>query len=173
MELDKGVGYELNYLGIQCKTKPRPVETKTECLELLGGGGGVFLHIVPNHGVEGFAIKLEATFALLLQFFLKHVLCFDASVISAREPEYIFAEHAMVANQDIFNHVHGVAEVEGVIGIGWGENDGKRLLALRFFGRYEGVLRLPKVRDSLFMLAVDVSRFHARDYTAKSRWGGR
>ncbi len=95
----------------------------------MDGDARVLLDVVPDHFIKCFAIKIEATEIFFLEFFLEDELSLDTSVICAWQPERALAAHAVVAHHDVLkSHKHSVADVKGIIGVGWGHDDSEGLL---------------------------------------------
>jgi len=110
--------------------------------------------------VKGLAVEVKAGLIFLGEFFFKDVLGFDTSMVGAWEPEGGFALHAGKASEDVFEgDEHGVPDVEGIVGVGWGHDDAEGFTIGIYLG-LEGIGLLPKVVDFGFVDGVVVTGIH-------------
>lgn len=133
-----------DYMAVEGEDAAGPVGGKAEAFELVVDEAGVFLNEVVDVLVEGLAVEVEAGFALFSEMFFVDELGFKAGVVHAGLPEGGVALHAFEADDDVVYGVHGVAGVEGGVGVGWRHEDG---VGLFVFGRFEGVGFFPESVD--------------------------
>ena len=88
---------------------------------------------VPDVFIKRVAVKVEAAFALLGQMFLIDVLRLKSRVIGSRHPERGVAFHPVVADHDVLDYIHRVADVQVRVCVGRREEDRKWSFPRFFF----------------------------------------
>ena len=110
-----------------------PVKRKAKFFHLVLVKSFVDFDEVADEAVKGLAVKVKAALTFFGEFFFEDVLGFDAGVVASRQPKGGVAEHAVVANKNVFNGKKGVTHVDGVAGVGKGKQNSKGFLFFVYF----------------------------------------
>ena len=160
----KRLNYLRNYWRLQHKLKPTPVSRRPHSLHLLYRHPRIFLHVLPDHLVKRFSVKIKPAFALFGQLLLKHKLCLDPGMVRTRKPQGCLALHPGYSDHHILKrHKHCMPHMQRIIGIGRGHNDCKRLGA-RIICRPEPTAFLPCSVNLLLVIFVVIFRIHAGSF---------
>ena len=163
----------LDNVGVEGKLEATPVGANAKAAELVFGDVGVLLDIVPDHGIEGVAIEAEAGLFVFGEFFLEDKLGFDAGVVGAGLVEGVAALHAVVADEDILEGgEHGVADMEGVVGIGRRHNKAEGLSSGgNILVWIKGARSLPAGVDFFFDCLMVILLVHEKNIISWGRGG--
>ncbi len=124
VEPNEALGHRPAQVRVHGELGALPVGGAAEGAHLLGDAAAALLLPLPDALDEFLASEIVAAQVLSAQLALDHGLGGDAGVIDARLPERIFAEHALVANERVFEGAHQrVAHVQGARDVGRRQRD--------------------------------------------------